>query len=264
MTELPRPGFYGKLPGHGDFIGRGLPRAFTDEWDQWLQRCVAESRAALGDEWTDTYLTSPIWRFVVGAELFGVSTWAGIVFPSVDRVGRYFPLTIAVATPIDVMTLQVVTSCGDWFGAAEELAWQVLDEEGYDADRLEQAVQNLGPIDLGSARLSLPENSRTTLPPADITVAIADGASPAQAVLVLAQALVDSRLPEGHSVWWTAGSAQVPPSLRVFSGLPAPVSYVGMMDTEKTTDLAVEPVVFELPDAESVVDSEVGPEAGAQ
>jgi len=57
-------GFFGKIPSLGDFVTRDLPREFLDAWDDWLQRSVAESKTALGDAWLNTYLNSPIWRFV--------------------------------------------------------------------------------------------------------------------------------------------------------------------------------------------------------
>ena len=42
-------GFYGKLPARGDFVRAGLPRDFTDPWDDWLQSVIAGSRALVGD-----------------------------------------------------------------------------------------------------------------------------------------------------------------------------------------------------------------------
>ena len=41
-------GFYGKIPGRGDFVQAGLPRAFVDPWDAWMQRMILASRAVLG------------------------------------------------------------------------------------------------------------------------------------------------------------------------------------------------------------------------
>ncbi len=246
MSAAPQPGFFGKLPGHGDFVSRGLSRDFTDGWDEWLQHCVAASKATLGAEWTDIYLVSPIWRFVVSAEVFGSSAWAGIVFPSVDRVGRYFPLTIAVATHPDALPLQIVTSSGEWFAAAEQLAWEVLEEEGFDADRLENAVAALGGIELGAARLSFASQSPVSGVVDGVKVAIADGATVGQTVLVLAQQLIAATMQGGHSLWWTGGSEKVSPMLFVSPGLPDPGSYVGLLDFERATDGAAVPVVFGL------------------
>lgn len=92
-------GLYGKLPAHGDFIERGLPGQFVRTWDEWLQRVVSDSRDLLGEAWLDHYLTSPIWRFALGQGVIDKQNWIGALVPSVDSVGRYYPLTIAA--PVD-------------------------------------------------------------------------------------------------------------------------------------------------------------------
>ena len=61
--------------------------------------CLAASHAALGDRWLDVYLTSPAWRFVFGPGACGPSPVIGLMAPSVDRVGRYFPLTLVAELP---------------------------------------------------------------------------------------------------------------------------------------------------------------------
>ena len=88
-------GFYGKLPSEGDFVTRRLPWEFTSVWDDWLQQGMQASREALGAGWLAHYLSAPIWRFQVAPGLCGPVGWRGLFFASVDRVGRYFPLTLA-------------------------------------------------------------------------------------------------------------------------------------------------------------------------
>lgn len=254
MRDGPTPGFFGKLPSHGDFIGRGLPRSFTDEWDTWLQHCLAESKAEMGDGWLDAYLVGPIWRFVLSADVCGASTWAGIVFPSVDRVGRYFPLTFAVSVPDDAIPLQLVTSAGEWFADAEQLAWEVLDEEGYDADRLEGAIARLGAIEFGATRIVLTRARGPILSEDPIAIAIADGAAAGQAVLVLAQTLLAERVQGEHSLWWTAGSEKVRSVLLVCRGLPAPRTFVRMLDDTELDPGGEGPIEFALPGAGDAAD----------
>ena len=108
-------GFFGKIPSHGDFVTRNLPRDFLDGWDAWLQRAIAQSKSELGDAWLDTYLTSPIWRFVLVPGVCGEKGWAGILMTSVDKVGRYFPLTIASSLHEDAHPFQIVEEADDWF-----------------------------------------------------------------------------------------------------------------------------------------------------
>ena len=88
-------GFYGKLPARGDFVRAGLPREFTDPWDDWLQSVIAGSQSIMGDAWLPAYLEAPIWRFALPPGMCGSLAALGLMLPSVDKAGRYFPLTFA-------------------------------------------------------------------------------------------------------------------------------------------------------------------------
>ncbi len=46
-------GFFGKLPSHGDFIERRVDDEFRERWDDWMQRCIAESQRELAGRWLD-------------------------------------------------------------------------------------------------------------------------------------------------------------------------------------------------------------------
>src|SRR5688572_30052214 len=98
------PGWYGKLPSLGDFASRRLEGDFIEPWDLWLGRRLQELRDARGDAWLEPYLHSPPWRFLLTpGTLPGFdrsSTLAGVLLPSVDRVGRYFPVTLVAALPL--------------------------------------------------------------------------------------------------------------------------------------------------------------------
>jgi type VI secretion system protein ImpM len=89
------PGWFGKIPNLGDFASRRLPEGFIRRWDRWLQGGLAQSRGELGEAWIDTYLVAPILRFWVAPGTLGPNAWTGLLMPSVDRVGRHFPLTLA-------------------------------------------------------------------------------------------------------------------------------------------------------------------------
>ncbi len=77
-----------------------LPRDFTDSWDGWWQRGLAETQARWRDEWYDAWLEAPVWRFMLPPGLCGKNGMLGLWLPSVDKVGRYSPLTIAAAAPL--------------------------------------------------------------------------------------------------------------------------------------------------------------------
>jgi type VI secretion system protein ImpM len=92
-------GFYGKLPARGDFVRAGLPREFTDPWDDWLQSVFMGSQSIMGDAWLAAYLEAPIWRFSLPPGMCGPQGVLGVMLPSVDKAGRYFPLTFAALHP---------------------------------------------------------------------------------------------------------------------------------------------------------------------
>ena len=56
---------------------------------------MAGSRTAMGDDWLPAFLESPVWRFALPRGLCGERAALGLMLPSVDRAGRYFPLTFA-------------------------------------------------------------------------------------------------------------------------------------------------------------------------
>jgi type VI secretion system protein ImpM len=89
------PGWFGKLPGMGDFGQRRLPPHFRAVWDEWLQTGLQTLRVERED-WVSDYLHAPIWYFALGEGVMSQAPWIGVLMPSVDSVGRYFPLTLAI------------------------------------------------------------------------------------------------------------------------------------------------------------------------
>lgn len=101
-------GWFGKLPATGDFLRRDLPDEFVGAWDRWLQQGMASAAQSLGEDWQDLFLRFPIWHFLrtlpapEAPRPAVPSLWAGLLAPSVDRVGRLFPLTVAFHLPARV------------------------------------------------------------------------------------------------------------------------------------------------------------------
>lgn len=119
-------GWYGKIPSAGDFISRRLPANFISTWDSWLQQAMATSCAQLQDRWLDLYLTSPIWRFILMPGTCDNSMWAGILMPSIDKVGRHFPLTIAMQIEPCPRMMLTVFSAQTWYASLEQIALAAL------------------------------------------------------------------------------------------------------------------------------------------
>lgn len=122
-------GYYGKIPGTGDFIRRNLAPGFTEPWDAWLQGLIIDGRGMLGHGWQDAYFTAPIWRFTLPAGIAGPEAVLGTLMPSVDRVGRQFPFTLAtqVAGAPDAWTLH--RAAAGTFEALEALSLAMLEDD---------------------------------------------------------------------------------------------------------------------------------------
>lgn len=145
VLPLGIPGFYGKAVNHGDFLLRGLPPPFIAAWDAWLQEELHGSRERLGSSWLDRYLCFPVWRFALAPGICGDSGWTGVMMPSVDRVGRYFPMTVAACCPPDAQLASLAVVAPAWYAALDDIARSCLRMD-YSADAMEARLRGLPPI----------------------------------------------------------------------------------------------------------------------
>ena len=227
-------GFFGKLPSHGDFLRRRVSDGFIGVWDSWLQESLATSRAALGDKWLDIYLTSPVWRFACAEGACGAAPVIGVMVPSVDRVGRYFPLTLVAEIPRNAPSpVSVALSAGAFFDAAERLVIDTFESDQIDIDTFDEQLIRVGD-QLDPARLwprvVLDAASALLDDPADgWHVALASATELRSAFdQVFAHRLADVYDPV--VLWWTEGSARVQPCCLVSRGLPHPDSFASLLD----------------------------------
>ena len=131
-------GLFGKLPAKRDFIGMNASRRFLEAWEPWLQAGVAMSKQMLGDAWVETYNRAPIWRFWLGADFCG-ETMIGAFMPSVDGVGRSFPLAVFVGEGDASLAPPELEPNDAWFEAAEAVLLDAL-EPGATLERIAERV----------------------------------------------------------------------------------------------------------------------------
>lgn len=201
------PGCFGKLPQRGDFLRRGLEAAVVEAWDDWIARGLSASRDAIGSDWTELYLTAPVWAFVLGAgaSVTGAAQ-AGILCPSADRVGRCYP--VAVVAPLAGPGDPDRRAAGDWFAEAEEAAVAVV-EERLDPETFFARVARLGLPGFGAEARDLRLDGAGA-PPEALAPAIAAG---------------------GAGLWWTEGSEIVEPAtLLCPRGMPDPARFAALLD----------------------------------
>jgi len=135
-------GWYGKAPGRGDFFRRGLSPAFVAAWDAWMQALLRTGRDALGEGWRDAYFSAPIRRFALSPGLCGPRGAAGVMMPSVDRVGRAFPLVLAAET--EAPAPRAWEAAAPLFDDLETAALAMLSHEAT-PDLLAEALPRLAP-----------------------------------------------------------------------------------------------------------------------
>lgn len=221
-------GFFGKLPGRGDFVGRYLPKSFLEPWDHWLQTAIAKSRHQLGDAWREYYCTSPIWRFALSAGLCGADGYAGVLMPSVDRVNRYYSLVIAAPLTPDWPLLTLPTVGEAWFQAAEQLALAGLAQDKIDLEAFSEQVDALG----APPNVSLTEDNPATDPAQHYLWPETLNQSQVTAALAGDQL---RRVFHRPSLWWTEGSDRINRCLLMCDGLPPVEGFAALLagDWEK-------------------------------
>lgn len=202
MAAAAAPGWYGKLPSVGDFAGRRLPPEFVEPWDSWLAQGLGLWRQD-DAQWLATYLAMPSLRFAMNFTPGGALqrrltlAWTGVLMPSVDRIGRYFPLTLACALP----ALPDATTLVPWLDRLDELALSTLHDD-WAIETLESALLALG------APPDAPSDS--TLPGG------------------LAQAL--ALCPRGQALWWSRPNSQGPArELSSTRGLPTGADFIQLL-----------------------------------
>jgi type VI secretion system protein ImpM len=218
------PGWYGKLSALGDFASRRLAPPVVAALDHWLAEAVAGSQRTLGEAWLDTYLASPLQRFVLGPGLVnaGAAWWFGVLMPSCDSVGRYFPLVILqprLAPPSERIGLDHLEA---WWQRAGEAALQTLaDDVG--VERFERALGELPPW------------PATPVPPAWADEAVVAGESrlpadctPGELAGGIATAAWVRRL-QGQSLWWSWRPQGVAGHLRIVAGLPSGETFSALL-----------------------------------
>jgi type VI secretion system protein ImpM len=195
----PRTGFFGKVTSHGDFVARRLAPSFQRQWDEWVQAGLRESRLALGPAWLPTYLSSPIWRFALAPGVCGEHAWAGLLMPSVDKVGRHFPLSLAAPLTGDATPLDYALRQHGWYDCLEQLALSSLAED-FSLEDFDAALSALAP-------------------------AVPAGKENPGLLYDIAHAAL-----HGQGVWWTDGSPRVAPCVLVCRGMPAPPGFTALLD----------------------------------
>jgi type VI secretion system protein ImpM len=209
-------GLFGKYPGKRDFIAHNLPIQILRPLEDWFQAGVAASRQLIGTHWQDRFLVQPFWNFRLGSAIVGTDC-LGTFMPSVDGVGRYFPLC-AVGWPDETemgYPISAIFENEDWLASIQARLMATLDGgdlpgpdhiiEGFAAPQA-LALRNPGLLKMEAETLSDP-----LLRTAQISLYAAE--------------LSQSEM----SIWWTSGGSSTSPLLIAAKGMPDPYVFAQMM-----------------------------------
>ena len=208
----------------GDFAHRRLPPPFVTVCDAWLSQGMTASREALGAGWQESYLTAPLWCFAWSPRIVDEQWWFGVLMPSVDAVGRYFPLVIAVSAPQAPSDAQALAQWAQWYESVGHCAMQTL-QDGATLEAFEQAL----------AAKTTPTEATANAPAdagdAEWQLHTANAAWPQDAPTIILRSLA-ARL-EAHSILWPQQSSiEHAPPVTVMQGLPAAERFVGLLHGE--------------------------------
>lgn len=220
-----KTGVFGKLPAHGDFLQRNLPSKVVNTWDSWLQTFVGSSQERLGEQWLEIYLTSPIWRFCWSPGVMDDHYWAGIMLPSVDRVGRYFPFSIISQLPAETFPCSFMTEQEQWFEQIEAVAIKALQGQ-MQVDGLLEEIAEIAPSPLANKylRQSAPKLDSGLIVDTDF-----NHPSAADAMPHLLEGFVAASY-NSYGVWSTNGSEKVEPCVFICPAMPAVAGAPAMLD----------------------------------
>jgi type VI secretion system protein ImpM len=191
-------GWWGKIPTLGDFAQRRLDGHWVGAIDAWLSRGLAEMQQAAPETWLSGYLVAPVWRFALmpGALADAPGLSLGVLMPSVDRVGRYFPLLLA-ATQVPLPEREANWGAlWAWLAQIEAVAVEAVHQD-WSADQLDAALLER-PLPLSGLDAHF------------------DAYLATEAARSLAVAC------PGQSLWWRPGDGE--PSLQA-PGLPAGLAF---------------------------------------
>lgn len=240
------PGWYGKLPTLGDFASRRLPAPWIETWDAWLAEELAGWRDQDPEHWLTHYLQGPSLRFLV---MPGVMTeempqamprenrtapessqsWVGILMPSVDRVGRYFPLTLAQAVSHLPENAHELDRLMRWLTQLDDLAVAALQDD-WTADQLEAQLHALEAIPAPDAAAPSTQLAQS----GQFSTAI--HGEPASLLWALARAPVLQSL-HAKVLWWCDG-APGQQLLRITTGLPQRQDFSALLTAPFATTTA--------------------------
>ena len=220
-------GYFGKLPGYGDFVQRNVSPDFINLWDNWLLKSIESSREQLKTNWRTSYFNSPIWRFVLGNGALGKSTTTGLMMPSVDKSGRCYPFTVICQSDEQINPFIFARKTDSFHDNGEEFILSLLEKQRPDLDEISDVLSGIySEVNEHLYRSAGSMNSSSIMELASVSdIDLDDFGSCNETLLetLLARQNVDI------SIWSMSGVVGANPQKRYFSGIPPVDNYYSFL-----------------------------------
>ncbi|MEL6519831.1 MAG: type VI secretion system-associated protein TagF, partial [Pseudomonadota bacterium] len=209
---------FGKLPAKGDFVSRGMPPELQRIWDRWLSQVFEGARQQLAEQWPSVYVTAPVWRFWIGDAVFGHAV-TGALAPSMDKVGREFPLSVFLHDAGEQHPAPPVAGDGNeaWYATLDQL---MLGATSHSFD---------GDIDRLLGEVALPEGTNQAAAEDDRRAFFAFGEEGLAPLLQDVREHDHQLAAAGRSYWWTAGNDRAGPAMLALNGMLDPQGFAAML-----------------------------------
>lgn len=209
-------GFFGKLPGLGDFLQRNVAPELVQAVENWIYPGFEAAIAATGSSWQQHYFKSPIWRFMLPAGLWHHQAVTGFMMPSIDKASRCFPFIVICQASSEVDPLLWSMQLDTQHRQAEDFAISLLEVADPDLVSLLSCLTHFYPNDfeLQSQPTVLNNSNRSV---STLRAELAGGGLMASHFAALNHAYAQQLC-----CWWTAGGPDNPPELHYSQGLPQP------------------------------------------
>ena len=198
---------FGKLPQRRDFVTHAMPPALLSPFETFLSKGMGQARQDLGAAFEADYLVMPAWRFWIGSGCFGRAA-VGALVPSVDGVGRHFPLAIlAIAPEGRRFEHPLVDPAGHLLRAIEARLLAALGADAaapFDGASITVGLELSALLPAGAAACRIGQVGHEPM---------SEGGEALDGVLQEARLDAHRRLAAGLSYFWTAGPGGLPPAV---------------------------------------------------
>jgi type VI secretion system protein ImpM len=226
MAVSDPPGWFGKIAPLGDFASRRLAADWVQACDRWLSDGMQAGARQLGERWLATYLAAPVWRFAWAPGVVDARWWFGVLMPSCDNVGRYFPLVVVQPrqhAPVDRFAFDHLDL---WWSHLARAALHTL-AEGATVETFETALQQAPPWPGSGASAPV----RPLAAGGRERWAVSTGATLGELIHALAAEGLKRQL-AGSSFWWPLREGAPIGHCTVTQGLPPPAAFADLLSGE--------------------------------